>query len=60
MFHTACLFAIAITVYDVSGIGEPRNRAPLPQIYKAEPSTIDRFVHSQATILKTFKEVSLK
>jgi hypothetical protein len=60
MFHTVCLFAIAITVYDVSGIGEPRNRAPLPQIYNAAPSPIERFVQSQATILKTFKEVTPK
>ena len=31
-FHTACLIAIIVVVYDVSGIGEPRNKAPLPQI----------------------------
>jgi len=35
-FHTACLFAIIVTVVDVSGIGEPRAKKPLPQITSAD------------------------
>jgi hypothetical protein len=31
-FHSICIFAIVVVIWDVSGISDPRNRAPLPQI----------------------------
>ena len=40
-YHWFCLIGIVLMVYETSGIGDPRNRAPLPQIETAT-SGVDR------------------